>query len=99
MTTCVTEGARRERHSFLAAVPLDTPLTKSEQKERLLAVYCTSNLQTVSAKVKEIITGDACYSGEEKQNYKIMMWNEAKLSSWSVVKFLVKKKMITVKFL
>ena len=37
--------------------------------------------------------------GKKKQNYKIMMWNEAKLSSWSLVKFLVKKKMITVKFL
>ena len=37
--------------------------------------------------------------GKKKQNYKIMTWNEAKLSSWSLVKFLVKKKMITVKFL
>ena len=48
MTTRVAEGARRERHSgcrprfsLLAASPLNaracTPLTKSEEKERLLA--------------------------------------------------------------
>ena len=52
MTTRVTEGARRERFfsgchphfSRLAASPLNAragvaPLTKSEEKQRLLAVY------------------------------------------------------------
>ena len=59
MTTRVTEGARRERHSnyFLLGLPpsllasrvsrlrrstlacASTPLTRSEEKERLLAVY------------------------------------------------------------
>ena len=48
MTTCVTEGARRERLPplFLASRGFTaqssracTPLTKSEEKERLLAVY------------------------------------------------------------
>ena len=48
MTTRVTDGARRERPSFsrLTASPLDargacTPLAKSEEKERLVAVYQT----------------------------------------------------------
>ena len=48
MTTRVTDGARRERPSFsrLTASPLDahgacTPLAKSKEKERLLAVYHT----------------------------------------------------------
>ena len=48
MTTRVTEGARRERPSFsrLTASPLDargacTPLAKSKEKERLLALYHT----------------------------------------------------------
>ena len=48
MTTRVTDGARRERPSFsrLTASPLDahgacTPLAKSKEKERLLAVYQT----------------------------------------------------------
>ena len=42
---------------------------------------------------------------EKKQNYKIIMWNEAKtlhIVSWSLVPcpwFLVKKKMIIVKLL
>ena len=46
MTTRVTEGARRGRPRFsrLAASPLNAracalPLPKSEEKERLLAVY------------------------------------------------------------
>ena len=58
MTTRVTEGARRERHDSSRAAALFsrvsrlrrstlaracTPLTKSEEKERLLAVYSTSS--------------------------------------------------------
>ena len=45
MTTRVTDGARRERHprfALLAASPLPRAciaLTKSEEKERLLAIY------------------------------------------------------------
>ena len=53
MTTRVTEGARRERHSgcrprfsrLAQRSRVCTPLTKSEEKERLLAVY-TQTTQT-----------------------------------------------------
>ena len=55
MTTRVTEGARRERccarFSRLAASPLNTPLTKSEEKERLLTVYQKNNQFCSSATV------------------------------------------------
>ena len=81
------------RHSRAQALP---SLNLNKKRDCSQSIV----LQTVSAKVKEITLQEMLATqGKIKQNYKIMMWNEAKLSSWSLVKFLVKKKMTTVKFL
>ena len=39
MATRVTDGARWERHEKIETTRACTPLTKPEEKERLLAVY------------------------------------------------------------
>ena len=62
MTTRVTEGARRERHwrcFFLVGLPLDAcaralPCIKSEEKERLLAVYCSHEKAATTRKALKI---------------------------------------------
>ena len=74
MTTRVTEGARRERpcnESTLSRAC--TPLTKSEEKERLFAVYRSRNIIHESAKIfafSSIKTQHKLYLIYDKPNLK-----------------------------